>query len=371
MSNNLKSENRIAWINTIKLLSCFFVFVSHYYSCFFYLAASDNMSSSLRTLIILVQKFANGTPWVMIFCFISGVFATKKQINSFKEFLFTSVNRYFRLVVPMFFAGIIIYILSQAGLFLTQSAADILACSTFFDTYYTNRIGIDVLLKGLFLFDNRLNAPLWMMGMLYAGNVVIYFCNYISCVLKNKKIKYLLYIAIACACIVTDRLFVVACVCGALLSGYITENKAGQITRASVTIISVILIVTASMSCFSGMYTELSQIMDLNRVTVRSLISVCGFMLLCGSVPAISRMLSADILKKASNYSFTVFFVHWPIMCSLSLLMYKIMLPIMSYDMVFIITFIATAVIVAIVSWAYTKAFKNTIDTVLEKIQLQ
>lgn len=86
------------------------VFLCHYTECF---AVTE---AGMPRWLQCANKFPlgmiiNGEFWICVFAILSGYLLNKKNIRNGKDLIKICINRYFRFVIPFFFANLFVYFL--------------------------------------------------------------------------------------------------------------------------------------------------------------------------------------------------------------------------------------------------------------------
>ena len=101
---------REKWIENIKFFASFVVLLTHLFSSFAVVGAGKPQ------WLDRIKKFPfamvlNEELWVIIFALLSGYLINKKNIEDGRNLAKACVNRYFRFLIPFFFANLFIYML--------------------------------------------------------------------------------------------------------------------------------------------------------------------------------------------------------------------------------------------------------------------
>lgn len=178
-------NNRLKWLDGLKALACIGVFLHHFFLAFFpgiYMGkdAMAHMTGKLEYTIgqIPLSAFFCGEYMVGLFCLISGL-VISYQIISMKERSSVSsflLKRYPKLVLPLFVASLIVYVMLQFSLF-TNVEVSSLTGSDWLGSYYQNKETFyDLLYSSFisvwFIMDNRFSNAFWMMKYLLIGSAL-------------------------------------------------------------------------------------------------------------------------------------------------------------------------------------------------------
>ena len=176
----IDAENRITWIDSLKFIACFIVFLGHYCSAF-YFSIQDTWWLGVP-IIKLFYAVIFGTWWVYVFCILSGWLATKKSIKSFRELLGAFLYRYLRFVLPVLIGIVVVWVIWRFGGFQNYEVGLMYSSDFLMDPYQQNYCFMDTI-KSAILLTNQFIGPLWVLRDIFAGTCLIYAFNYI----RNKS----------------------------------------------------------------------------------------------------------------------------------------------------------------------------------------
>ena len=151
------------------------------------------LSSLEEMLINLCRLIYNGDMWGIVFCMISGYFASAKHFSSFQELVRCCIKRYVRFVKPLVILALLITLLQFAVGFDIRS------------DYVANQwLGIPMnvtllnLMKMIFLFNSELDNPLWMLRALFIGCIFLYVINFFAFDYLKLRYNAIVYAIFAC-----------------------------------------------------------------------------------------------------------------------------------------------------------------------------
>lgn len=103
----------------------------------------------------------NGEFWVCVFAILSGYLLNKKDIRNGADLIKICINRYFRFVIPFFFANFFVYLLYNFVGFSAQKCGMIVN-NQWLLNQYTNAIDFISVVKNSLMLGNELNNNFWI-----------------------------------------------------------------------------------------------------------------------------------------------------------------------------------------------------------------
>lgn len=216
-------NKKIPYLNTLKLIACFAVFICHFRVLKYTAWGLDTIINHKPFTFL-----ANGSLAVVMFIMISCLLTTKKTLEdfTFENIKVTMIKRYFRLVIPITCINAVVFIMSKFNMFSYANKTGELVGDNILKTAYQYDLGIlhffsasfiDIIWKG----DSSFNYPLWMINILFIGM----FASVLICIsiYKNKKSHLILFGLIIAACWNISFLFVF--LAGTILGYLIVNNK--------------------------------------------------------------------------------------------------------------------------------------------------
>lgn len=177
-------------ITAIKAISCMIVFLSHWNGAF---ASWGHKSLDWLFLTSPFRMLTFGNMAVCIFLMLSGVLVSLKVFRggrfSWGEEM---LKRYARMVIPIFGTHVLVYLLFQMDLFRTGQAAAAMG-NGWLASYYNTPISLKTVFKNsfvtsIFLGDSSCYGPLWMMNYIFFGTVFsVVLAEGIKCMTKGGK----------------------------------------------------------------------------------------------------------------------------------------------------------------------------------------
>lgn len=369
MSQNNK-QKRLLYLDSLKYIFCLIIFWTHFTGVFWTMC---EIKPDLRPeLQLLFQPplsiLVDSNLALYGFCIISGYLASFRKIRSLKELLLQLMGRYIRFAVPFFFINIITFVMYYTLGFPTQISSELLH-NSWVSTFYSHPYGIDELIMASLTMDGTLNGPLWMMKYIFGGTCLIYIYNYIrhisSTVMSSNVSAAILHFTDASALIlmVVSFLFppepnffhLVLVLLGSVmmhLDKFIKEKlKTGgsgtpvyDLIFMMAALIPIILDAGGLVNFISPFvhrhFPELLPYFTWNMYWVIgfSFFIIMGIM----NCSFLQKILEPGIMKRLAPTNFSVYLIHFPLICCLSLKLYILMVNRISYSKEFIIIAAAT-----------------------------
>lgn len=360
-------KERIKWIDGLKGIACFGVFLTHFFGVFYLWVERQDISLSAICRLLLdypLKILINGNFMVAIFCILSGYLVASARVTTFKGLLKAMCKRYLRLSIPIFGFCILVYICEAIWGFHNQEVG-LLLNNTWLSGYYKNSVDIrDVLMIPFFrlwLFsDNSINGTFWMLKSLFISTMMVLVVKYI-CIryyrLRGMAIFSLLLVSLKTpiyfGCIMGYVIFVLAN--NANFESYLCKYRGrGKKLRLPLIILAL------------GTVWILPQWGGINEYIITLCAGICIICIMF--YKKIQMWLSNDILVRLGDISFAIYGIHWPIICSLGLQLFLYLYPAFSYTAAVMIDFVFVTGIIIGVSKLYQNYIEKNCYTLINKI---
>jgi peptidoglycan/LPS O-acetylase OafA/YrhL len=177
--NNDKKQ--IEWLNTVKGLACWMVFLGHFECDFPYIPGLQGLYDKLPVL----QFISDETMALNMFYIVIGFVAASRFADLEKDFASKAgksvIKRYFRLTLPVFLMNLIVLILQMAGLGSDRVSGMFLVKYTFPGALR------DAFVEAPFIGSNVFNTNVWMLNHLFIGYIFALIACMIVRTLDGKK----------------------------------------------------------------------------------------------------------------------------------------------------------------------------------------
>lgn len=348
-------NDRISWIDYLKIIACLMVFVGHYYNAFY---SFCNTIPNLNKYVVMVfdkfpAPYMDGNFWVCVFCILSGYLSAKKTISSLKQLFCECILRYFRFLIPLLFINVSIYIVDLVFGFKSIELS-LLYNNNWLGSFFLN-ITLMGVLKNSITLGSQLNGPLWMIRPLFFGNILILLLKYIKDKYKDYSIVNfaLLFIMLFLIFFIFQKYELIIYSFITLL-GFAIYNLTNKIkTRYNLIIFLVLLI----MIYIFNNNLIIKDVIRFNNLPLLNSLSAFIF------IVAIFFCKSMDNVKKSKfdlgGISFYIYLIHWPIICSLSS---GLIMLFDNYTLGYVIVLFVTIVTVVFISYLLSKTVNKVIN---------
>lgn len=391
--NNKKTENttHILWMDGLKGLAAILVFFHHFVGTFYPAYNTGNIADSR---LYGIDSFLCNTPagiiingnfWVCIFLFISAYVLSIQMLKTEDKDLRTKagtimLRRYPRLMIPMFFAGIINYIL----LFIV----------TKYDSPYISLRSDMSLIKTIFTYtvstwihpNANVFAQLWTMHYLFmTALVVVLFTSFDK---KEFTFAPFLYLLMLYPMLIINECYI-SIVLGIFLADLVYFKRIDLLAKYSKTIIRIIAIIFLLIGIYLGGYPSNTLPVGLyafllpldNKMPFFSgyLHGFAAFFIIASIYLFIKanenglakKLLESRVLLLAGKYGLSIYIIHgFFIIYFCPILYFSLANVIKNYNINVLIVLITTICLVSISSLIFNKTVERFTNYVSSKIKL-
>lgn len=331
---------KIQYIQGLKGLAMLIVVMMHFYLVF-------NPAFSYKMESFPTHILVNGNLAVCMFLLLSG-FVISKGTSKFTSFDIVKgalLKRYFRILFPTSIVVIAAYIMYLTQVMHIQEIAQVLDNSRI-EEYYTGMTVRKFLECLLFvpLGKNALLLPCWMLIFIYMGTMLIYLLHFATNNMKTLNMLLVLAI-VAFVCRYVFSVHYCPIVIGMAIEKLTSRYKFQHTTTYSL-LGGVILLVGILLEHYSGNLWK--PMIDVNVVS-----STLIFLGVMFCVP-VSKILETRLFVYLGQISFSLFLVHWPIICSLSCWLF-LSLPIADVQIRVVTILLITLITSLVVAHLYNK----------------
>jgi peptidoglycan/LPS O-acetylase OafA/YrhL len=366
-----KNVDKIAHIEGLRGIAALIVCIDHFLVAFYpntTVLAAIHISWQQYLYRFPLRILVGGEGAVYIFFLLSGFVLSARYFKTHQasSVLVGAVTRYFRLMIPVITSILLVYVLLKSHLFTNSDMATQIGdawLSTFWQfkaslasALYQGFVGVFATLPAQTEGPNAYNPVLWTMFFELIGSLFIFF---LMLFFGNNQKRWLLYVLIIV-------LFLKSCflafICGMLLCDIYHTFLSTKIIKRSVygLGISFLLLILGLYSITSTPPTSMvfmgfgvENLVDLKVVT-----HVLGSLLIFATVwyiEPITRLLSGKSLQFLGKVSFSVYLLHFIILGSVSCFLFKLLLPVTTYNISFLITFGLSLGVIFPVSYLFYK----------------
>ena len=381
----------LKYIDGIKGIACFCVFVHHFLLAFYTAYFTGNPSEShfasqidVKMAQSPVSVVVNGQFWVCVFILVSS-FLTARQVlcTDDMERISQSVwKRYFRLMLPMLVIGIITWLMDGRGLLINLEVAPVTR-SWWLNSYFCEPLDFQKMLYVVLYaswFGDVGNAVLvshafWMMSYLFIGFFVAVL---LSIVVKNtSKWSYVILVFAAYLAVCGGHYYYLAVIAGVVLadvSSMICTKKTQKWYHH--VMCAIILLTGFYLGGYpSGMvptnhYARLPYFLDVNTCVVYHILaSVLVIAVLLYWKP-FQKLCGLKLFCMLGTLCYGVFLLQTPIEFSLTLKVFQDMLNRGSgYHIAVCVSFIITTIALLIGVWIFHILVEKNCEKIVRVVQ--
>ena len=377
---------RIVWMDGLKGFACIMVMLNHmlhlFYPAYHF---GESMMSHLNgyetklynsPLRFVVESRIN----VSIFCLLSGIVVALQVMNlsNVKDKLPSIVfKRYFRLMLPVLPAGIIVWIMLKLNLF-TNVAAAMLTGSPWSAQYYREPVGLatilsSVIVKMWFYGDDVVSTALWVMPQIFYGSFLTILLALLYWKMKRKAIYPYIVVFIF---LIPRHDHVGAFVLGVILAMLVKEELVdiGKLLKSQNAGILAGVIFIAIGLLFGG-YPDYTEPVDFysrfNIGNVELYYNLGSFCLVLGiyNCAGIKKILSTKAFQFLGSICYEVLILHIPVLFSVGTGIIILLANMnVGYNISVIISSVITIPLIIVLSWIYGKYVGKYAGIVTNKI---
>ena len=370
--NTLKREK---WLDAVRGVACIVVFLSHFYLTFCSESVFINRVLSIKPLQILV----NGNYAVCLFLIISAYVIsvpvyTCRSLDRIRQ---TAFKRYLRLMLPVFFASALSLLISRTAGYYNMQAADLLN-NPWLKEFFTQKLTAAGLLHSSLVGvwwqgDNSFNGPYWMLRTLFLGTFLVIILAIITSGEKTKKAYAGGVLALMLCVYLEVNVYDSCLVLGTLLAFIKCRTNLFEIRKqkkVSLYIHVLLLGVSVFLPCFQNELIrffseyEMFPIYFTNPAFYNGIAAFLLLFSLMGLPGIQNRLGRSRLLSQVSEISFSVYLLHWPVICSFSCWFYARFGAGSAGTFKFVL-FLFTSVIVTIVSKIFYELIEKRLCTAL------
>ncbi len=174
-----RDQKRIFWLDSVKGIACWVVFLGHFRVIFTYIPLISEVADPRDYLSFVYNKTAALNIFYVVSAFIAAGSYLNTQSDFFKKAGLGTVKRYLRLSLPVFFSEILIWIFQLTRLWSDRydgsPARDISFGEILKDSFFTS----------MFMGSGNVNFVFWMIYILFLGYIVVIVLCAIASVMKK------------------------------------------------------------------------------------------------------------------------------------------------------------------------------------------
>ncbi len=358
----MKQVEKLPYLDGLKVLACLMIYNFHFINFFypgeysllpehFHTVSAEYIFGSTPLNIIAGGKFG-----VRMFMTLSGflvgyrffVTGDKKSLSS------GVIKKYFRLILPIIFANIVIYICMRAGLYYNVKAAALAGSQVFVGNYNTFEPHIIDALKeaiyGCFIYaENQYNGPLWFIYYEFFGTLLV---AAIISLLGDTRARYIAYAVGAIVLIRTDFLpFILGTVvCDLTYRAPIFIDKLSKNKW--------VMILLLLFGLFLGSFPPIGERMEGTifapfplKIILYYNIGSAAVLFAVLHLKGVQKVLGCKLFTWYNNYTYGFYLIHFMIMCTFSCAILTVWYGKINYHILSIINFCVTLLVTTLASY--------------------
>lgn len=358
-------KNKIEYIDGIKGVACIMVMLGHYY-CIYSLAEEFiPMPALLVGVFRLVEFFLDADLGLFIFALLSGYCIALSKIDTVKKLVVAIFKRFIRFLIPVLGANLVTYLVYLSIGFHNSATTDLFV-NTWFTSYYQNDMWLGLAVKDSVktIFGNGavFNASFWVIRYFFYASILVYIGSYLEskCADKMKFVLYAVELLAATYLFQTNGFAIAlgAIWCKAERSDLLDRWNNKKLLGVLATIAFVLL---------DGGAEWLAAVCGINMFATAWAKILYAFVILyaISRLEVLKKLFSKKVFVDLSKLSFGIYALHWPIICSLSSLLFlQIDFTVGTY----LIIGAGTAGLVLLVALLYHLTVEKCCDVVLKVV---
>lgn len=360
--------NRFRWIDNLKLVAAWGIALGHLMNALAVGEKHEFFALSKTINFYLLSGILNGELWVVLFCMISGYLLARKKITTLENFFFSVFQRYFRFVIPLFFANLFAYVIYCSIGYYTAKCGGVLD-NTWIASMYNTSMSFCSVIKNSITLGNQLNSTLWVIRHMYIASCLIYLTKYVS--FRLRKDLFVLEIVVSVLMICCPYTSFIGCcyigMCLEKMSKMCEENSLFQ------NVLFVLMILCVFMMCGGQSWIAYKTGLNILKMNLYwEVFYVLIFLLSIFINVNLKCRLEFRILNgDGAQASFSLYMIHWPIICSVSMWEFLLLYSVTSaYLTSYVVTLLVSIVIIAILSDLYGKYVGKLEKNILGRLNL-
>ena len=317
-------KRRIDWVDGLKGIACVLIFLHHFSLIFFPAAYYGELAPSYLNGIdtYLAQSplgvVLNGNFLVALFCMLSAFVLGLQILRLEDKSRLGSVvaKRYFRLMLPLFAVGLLVYLFLRFGLFTNLETAAVTQ-SPWAVQYYREPIRFrdfleSALVKVWFYGDESLSTAFWMLSRLFYGSFLSILLSAVAW--KYRQRAWILYVFVALLLLDRSELLL-AFALGTLLA-WMLENgiRLPKFTPPVAVALGVVLGGYPSGIVAANFYRFFRGLSYVDWHILGAFVMLLGIL----SWEGAQKILSQRLFCRLGKISYSVYLIHIPLLFSFS-----------------------------------------------------
>lgn len=364
------SNKYYPFLDGLKALACLSVYFGHYFIAFCVKDIIPMNSPAYR----LGEFIFSGSFAVSIFCLLSGFLAARKEIKSVRVLASRCVSRFLRFEIPIIIIIAAVMLLSSFGLFAYGEAlATRLENKRILGQFSYETDFLSLLKKPFWAFWTYDN-PLWMIGQLFIGGIMIYMRSY-AIALLSRLLGHKEFLRLATFAIMALTAFIDTTIFAVILgAGFYELYPKLQLLQASkkkkIRGISALL---AGLTLLANIYLYFMRDFDYLKLgreyTWAGLAGATATFALILSFAPLKAACSAAPLSQLGKISFGIYVLHYPLLGLLSCRLIYCLMDTHGYVLSVLMSLILTSVLLIAASSAYLFLIEKPVYKMIGKLE--
>ncbi|MCU6797397.1 acyltransferase [Paenibacillus sp. WQ 127069] len=365
----MRLDNRIEYLEGLRGLAALVVVICHFVGAFYPALISGNAQEihTQRGWELFIAKsplniFYNGNFAVCIFFVLSGFVLTRHYFSNYSNqnngiITSSAVRRYPRLLIPIFFSVLLVYVCMKLSLFGNVETSEFTYSTWWLGTFWKfDSTFIDVIkfsFYDVFISSNsKYNTVLWTMYYEFIGSFLVFAAALIIGKMKNRSIIYCILI------LLFIKTYFLAFIFGLILSDIFSSvdlNKklVGKKTQVLLLMVGIFL---GSYPTLINVNGTLYSFLALNFVLSSMFYHIIGaffVLIVLLNSKRLQKILSLKPFLFLGKISFSMYLMHTIIIGTFSCFVFIKIMHLFTYSVSVSISFISSMIVIFIVSYFY------------------
>ena len=374
-------NTKTRWITGLKGVSALVIFI-HHFALFFYPALINGLLSSVKTSNNLELKIVKtpfnifgfgATTGVCMFFTISGFLISYNFYKRNKKYDVSSIfKRYLKLMLPILFSSIIIFLIVKSQIFRTKNLIEMYSKIGLNNNYKSYDENIFTIIWNSLITVFRtsslpINPPMWTMKFELIYSIISMLI--INMIGKDKK-RYYIYILMG---LITMNSYFFCFILGiALCDLWLNNKKLLQCLnrfdiKAIMLLIGLFLISSTYLNQNVTIYSVINNLFgNIDYLVVFHAIGVSLIILFFLLSDRVKNLFSKKLFVFLGKKSFGIYLFHWVILNTLSMYIVFKLTKYLKYYQATIISFVLTLIIVVLFSSYFGKYIDKFTKVIVE-----
>lgn len=360
---------RLNYIDGIKGIACIGVMAFHYKMVF------CNVFWGIDYLSEKVDIVNNGLFYVRIFFVISAFLIAKSLYSNINVEKISDIiiKRYLRLSLPIFIVTLMIWFLMQTDIFSNNLYSTSINTIDNINCYQTKENILSVFTTSfcttIFNNDSTFNGTFWMISRMFWGDLLA--IGIVTLTYKKSKLKKIIFFVAIVLSLLLNNDYISFVLGTKLAYDLINNDKRKKLLNNILCIFGVVL--GLLLVEFNGYIIEITN----NNIDYDFFLNNIGFYYAISATFILKSIINSNILQKIfslklftkiGSVSYYVYLIHFPIICSISRLIFKNIYRSENFVFIARVVFIITLILVMLVSLFLTKFYDRLCNRLTSSI---